>query len=282
MPTTIKYRWPKLGLGTGTLASLGRAITTRELSRLLDELSASGQTLIDTADTYGSGDCERLIGRALAGRTQSFTLITKVGYRHSNLKGPLRPINQFAKKLYNRIGLKQSFAPSYVRHALSESLTRLRVTHVSAYLLHDPTLDAIQDHELLDTLQSLKTQGKAVEIGFSSSDPSVIEAGLSHSLFSVVQTPAHLRVCNQLSPLWEKCLERKVHIIGNHIFEPRTLDSLGNKHETLMRASASLLPPSATILCGTRKPSNFKDSLRWACDPMNKEAALSLINKVNL
>ncbi len=97
-PAGSSIDWGKCGLGTGTLASLGRALPLVGVRRLLDTMEEHGMPTIDTADSYGSGDCECLLAKAMAGRRGRFNIVTKAGYRHGNLGGPLRLLNQFIKK----------------------------------------------------------------------------------------------------------------------------------------------------------------------------------------
>lgn len=264
----------RLGLGTGTLASLGRSASLAEVGRLLDAMESHGLRIIDTADSYGSGDCERLLGRALRGRKHGFQVITKAGYRHANLPGPLRHFNQFAKKIMQKTGARQRFDAGYLESCAAESLKRLGVDHVHAFLLHDPTLEAVQLPSTAQSLQRIKQQGKATATGISSGDPAVLDAALQAGICDVVECPAHLRVAADLLGIWDHCARDGIHVIGNHVYAPDCLSLPGEDHESLMRASAALLPRDATILCGTRNPGHLLQSLQWAQNPMDRDEAV--------
>lgn len=281
MSTDIRTRlaWPRLGLGTGTLASLGRAASTREVDVLMGAMLDLGLTVIDTADTYGSGDCERLLGKVLSGRRQSFTLITKAGYRHSNLPGPLRPLNQFAKKGLQSLGLRQCFTPAYISKCLDNSLERLKTESVDAFLLHDPPLEAVTNEDVMRLFDGLKRTGKTRTAGVSSSDSEVLNAAISSGVFDVIQTPASLKAAVTIRPLWRECEARHIQLIGSHIFDPSCLGTPGVTHEMLMRGSSALLPKNAVILCGTRKPSHLSQSKNWALDPLPEAEAERLVMK---
>jgi pyridoxine 4-dehydrogenase len=271
--------WSKLGLGTGTLASLGRAMSLSEVERLLDTMSDCGANLIDTADSYGSGDCEILLGKALGGRRSSFHLVTKAGYRLSNLKGPLRPMNQFIKKAIHRLGNSHDFRPAYLAKCLDDSLQRLRVERVGAFLLHDAPLEAVTNPEIHELCHELKQSGKTALTGLSSDQPEIIRAALSTGAFDVIQTPANLVAATELHAVWDECEAHGIHIIGNHVFSPATVALPGMSRENIMRACSSLLPASTTILCGTHNPSHFAETYRWAEHPLGKDEALALAAK---
>ena len=67
---------PALGLGTWTMGE-GTARAAREISALQRGLDI-GMTLIDTAEMYGDGGAEEIVGRAIAGRRSSVFVVSKV------------------------------------------------------------------------------------------------------------------------------------------------------------------------------------------------------------
>jgi pyridoxine 4-dehydrogenase len=260
--------WSKLGLGTGTLASLGRAASFSEVDRLVGAMLDIGITVIDTADSYGSGDCERLVGKVIRGRRGSFTLATKAGYRLSNLPYPLRPLNQFVKKGLQRLGFHQCFAPDYLAKCIDSSLSRLGVEHLDAFLLHNPPLEVVEDEEVLHLCRSLIELGKTTLTGLSSENPKVIRAAIASGAFGIIQTPASLKAATAMRTLWNECEAHQIRVVGNHVFDPACFDVSDMTHEMLMRGSSALLPTNATILCGTRNPSHLRQASFWASNPM--------------
>lgn len=271
--------WTKLGLGTGTLASLGRAASLETVKLLLDAMTDCEANVIDTADSYGSGDCEILLGKALSGRRHSFQLVTKAGYRLSNLGGPLRPFNQFIKKGLHRLGHGRDFRPAYLAKCLDDSLQRLRTERVDAFLLHDIPLEAVTDPEIHELCRRLKQSGKTARVGLSSDNPEIIRAAIATGVFDVIQTPANLLAAMDLQLVWEECDVHGIQLIGNHVFSPSTLSLPGMSREAIMRACAALMPASATILCGTRNPSHFTVTFQWASDPLSHEEARALASE---
>jgi aryl-alcohol dehydrogenase-like predicted oxidoreductase len=109
-----------------------------------------GVTLIDTADQYGRGANERLVGRALAGRRDQVVLATKFGIVRGD-----DPAER---------GVRGD--PAYVREACDASLERLGVDHIDLYYQHrvDPKVPI---EETIGAMAGLVTAGKVRHLGMS-------------------------------------------------------------------------------------------------------------------
>src|SRR6201984_1855159 len=105
---------PALGQGSANLAQ-GRHPEAAEEEALRTGLSL-GMTLIDTAEIYGDGRSEKLIGRGLAGTRDRVFLVSKVGPNHVMGNG--------------------------IARVCGASLGRLGTDHLDLYLLHWPSRDA--------------------------------------------------------------------------------------------------------------------------------------------
>ncbi|GHE31288.1 aldo/keto reductase [Streptomyces vinaceus] len=108
-----------------------------------------GVTLLDTADFYGSGHNEELIGRAVAGRRDEVVLATKFG---------------FANRLGEPTLVRGDAA--YVRQACEASLRRLGVDHIDLYYQHrvDPKVPI---EETVGAMAELVRAGKVRHLGLS-------------------------------------------------------------------------------------------------------------------
>ena len=138
---------PVLGQGTWNMGedSSRKAAEVRALQLGLD----LGMTLIDTAEMYGEGGAEEVVGAALAGRRSDAFLVSKVYPHNASFDG--------------------------VREACERSLRRLRVESIDLYLLH------WQGHhplaETFDGFEALRQAGKIRDYGVSNLDlPSMEEA----------------------------------------------------------------------------------------------------------
>lgn len=111
---------------------------------------AAGVTCFDTAPSYGNGNAEALLGRALEGRRHEVVVITKGGLvwdEHSNVSG-------------------RNSRPDYLAAKLDESLKRLHTDYVDLFLIHWPDLDTPLA-EAMGGLEALVASGKARAIGVS-------------------------------------------------------------------------------------------------------------------
>ena len=120
-----------------------------------------GVTLFDTADVYGCGHSERVLGRALAGRRDDVVVVTKVG-------------NRFDEQ--TRTGGGNDVSPAYLRSACDASLRRLDTDRIDVYLIHDGIAAPEDVPAVVDVLEELVDAGKVRWYGSSISDPEIVRA----------------------------------------------------------------------------------------------------------
>jgi aryl-alcohol dehydrogenase-like predicted oxidoreductase len=106
---------------------------------ILDAYLAAGGNFVDTADIYGGGESERILGRLLAGRRDTVILASKVGFP-SPRGGPA------------------GLSPANIRTSLHESLKRLRTDYLDLYQLHAFDTQVPMD-ETLGVLHTLVDEG---------------------------------------------------------------------------------------------------------------------------
>lgn len=134
-----------------------------------------GVTFLDTADMYGVGRNEELVGRAIADRRDEVFLATKFG----NVRGPN---GEF-------LGVKGT--PEYVRSACEASLRRLGVEVIDLYYQHrvDPNVP-IED--TVGEMARLKDEGKVRFLGLSEAAPQTIRKAHATHPITAVQTELSL------------------------------------------------------------------------------------------
>src|SRR3982751_6195496 len=134
-----------------------------------------GVTFLDTADMYGWGKNEELVGRAIRDRRDEVFLATKFG----NVRGPN---GEF-------LGVRGD--PEYVRSACEASLKRLGVDTIDLYYQHrvDPK-GAIGD--TVGEMARLKDEGKVRYLGLSEAAPQTIRRAHSTHPITAVQTELSL------------------------------------------------------------------------------------------
>src|SRR5437764_6359823 len=134
-----------------------------------------GVTFLDTADMYGWGQNEELVGRAIGDRREKVFLATKFG----NVRGPN---GEF-------FGVRGD--PEYVRSACEASLQRLGVEAIDLYYQHrvDPNVP-IED--TVGEMSRLQEEGKVRFLGLSEAAPRTIRAAYATSPIVAVQTELSL------------------------------------------------------------------------------------------
>jgi diketogulonate reductase-like aldo/keto reductase len=147
---TVKFRdgtvVPALGQGSARLGQ-GRHPGTVEEEALREGISL-GMTLIDTAEIYGNGDAEKLIGRVIASRRERVFVVSKVWPTHVSGDG--------------------------IERACEGSLTRLGTDYLDLYLLHWP--NGITDLSgVVAAFENLRSQGKIRAWGVSNFNVSDME-----------------------------------------------------------------------------------------------------------
>jgi aryl-alcohol dehydrogenase-like predicted oxidoreductase len=130
-----------------------------------------GVTLLDTADMYGCGENERLIGRAIKGRHREVILATKFG----NVRD----------ERGNFLGV--SGRPEYVRACCDASLRRLGVDAIDLYYQHrvDPQVPI---EETIGAMSELVRTGKVHYLGLSEAAPATIRRAMKVHPISALQT----------------------------------------------------------------------------------------------
>ncbi|WP_433167498.1 aldo/keto reductase [Kribbella sp. CA-247076] len=163
-----------LGLGCmGMSQSYGVTTDEAESVATLHAAIDAGCTFIDTADVYGDGANEELVGRALAGRRDQVVLATKFGF-----KKPASPTDP---------PTVVDGSPAYARQALDASLRRLGVDHIDLWYLHrrDPKVPI---EETVGAMASMVEAGKVRYLGLSEVNGDTVRAAHAVHPISAVQS----------------------------------------------------------------------------------------------
>ncbi|MBW4687722.1 MAG: aldo/keto reductase [Komarekiella atlantica HA4396-MV6] len=179
---------PVLGMGT---AGLGEAIAQYEneiaaLRRGID----LGMTLVDTAEIYGDGGAERLIGEAIANCRSSVFLVSKVAPRNATGQGAIA--------------------------ACENSLRRLQTDYIDLYLLHwrGPVLLS----ETLAAFETLKQSGKIRDYGVGNFDVEDMEEATAlpgGEAIATNQVPYNLQHRNCEWKLLSWCRQRGISLMAH-------------------------------------------------------------------
>jgi len=164
-------QWQVPGLGAGTWALGGPwefAGAPAGWGEVDDEVSIAairaayevGVRLFDTADAYGCGHAERVLGKAVAPFRDDVMIATKVGL-------------VFNEDTHSGKGIDVS--PAYLRRACEASLRRLGTDHIDLYQLHPGEVTADQAPTVVEVFDQLAAAGKIRSYGTANESPDVIE-----------------------------------------------------------------------------------------------------------
>src|SRR5690606_14109661 len=180
-PAAPSNRLPQRTLGSGDAALTvsavgfgGMSVTdaygpadAAEAEAVLRRALELGVTLVDTADVYGHGRNEELVGRVLGAHRDEIVLASKFGLPPAEGHPDGRPVDG---------------RPAYVRAAIDASLRRLGTDHLDLYYLHriDPQVPV---EETVGALAELVAAGKVRAIGLS--EPSAATVRRAHAVHPV-------------------------------------------------------------------------------------------------
>jgi diketogulonate reductase-like aldo/keto reductase len=176
---------PVLGQGTWKMEDDDAASALAALQAGLD----AGLTHIDTAELYGSGSVEQLVGRAIAGRRREIFLVSKVHPSNASREGTVR--------------------------ACERSLSRLGTDHLDCYLLHWPGNHPLED--TIEAFEQLLKAGKIRSWGVSNFDVPDLEEALRIAgprRMACNQVLHHLRARDIEARVVPWCIRQEVAVVG--------------------------------------------------------------------
>jgi aryl-alcohol dehydrogenase-like predicted oxidoreductase len=195
----------EIGLGCMSMSGTYGPSDDAESVAVIHHALEIGVTFLDTADMYGRGHNEEVVGKAIAGRREEVVLASKFGNTPEGVKG----------------------SPEYVQQACEASLKRLGVDVIDLYYQHrvDPNTPI---EETVGAMARLVEQGKVRALGLSEAAPETIRRAHAVHPISALQTEysllyrdvadACLPTCRELgisfvaySPLGRSLLTGSIH-----------------------------------------------------------------------
>jgi len=206
-------RITEIGFGTNYVGghNLYESVDEDEGVRIVQQAVDQGITYIDTADVYGMGRSEELVGRALAGKQDKIVLATKGGVM-----------------FYEGFRARPNFNndPAYLRQALEASLKRLGRDYVDLYYIHRSD-GKTPPEEAFGALIRFKEEGLIRAAGLSNFAPSEIKAAMKAGPVDAVQARYNILQRDVETEILPLCEENGISFIP---WGPLAFGLLGGKY----------------------------------------------------
>ncbi|ABC21860.1 aldo/keto reductase [Rhodospirillum rubrum] len=190
-------RCSALGLGCmGMSEFYGPSDDARSLATL-EAAVEQGITLFDTADMYGAGHNETLLGGFLKGRRDKVVLATKFAI--------VRPTAAYARTIDN--------SPAYVRSACEASLRRLGIDTIDLYYVHRRNPQTPLE-DTLGALAELKAEGKIRAVGLSEVSAQTLRAAHAILPIAAVQSEYSLWTRDAEAEVLAACAELGITFVA--------------------------------------------------------------------
>ena len=184
------------GLGGNTNGAVAYGPTNDgESKQALRHAFERGVTFFDTADFYGFGHSEEVLGAGLADIRSQVIIATKVG-------------------MLDAAGA-QDFSTLHIRRAVEQSLRRLDTDYIDLYQLHSPPIGLIEeDPAILACMETLRSEGKIRAFGISVRSP---EEGLIAAKLGIKCLQVNFNLLDQRAAeigLFDLCEKLGIGVIG--------------------------------------------------------------------
>jgi aryl-alcohol dehydrogenase-like predicted oxidoreductase len=218
-----------IGLGVAPMSGLYGQASEEEGLRAIDVALDLGMNLLDTADVYGSGHNERLLGTAIRGRRHEAIVATKFGNVVDAAGRPLRI----------------SGRADYVHEACEHSLRRLGIDVIDVYLQHRVDPDTPIE-ETVGAMAELVRAGKVRYIGLCEARPADLRRAAAVHPIAVLQSEYSVLERGVEAEVLDTCEQLG---IGFMAYSPLSRGLLGGELDPARKPD-----PADTRADGTRYP----------------------------
>ncbi len=228
----------EIGLGCMGMSEFYGSRDDAASIKVIHKALDSGITFFDTADMYGSGDNEELVGKALAAVRNKIVLATKFGFVRSEDK--------------NSRGINGS--PEYVRYACEASLRRMKTDYIDLYYLHRVDT-AVPIEDTVGAMAELVKEGKVNYLGLSEASTETLTRAMKVHPITALQTEYSLWTRDPEDEILEFCAKNFISFIA---YSPLGRGFLGGQIKKLEDLDASDYRRSSPRYQGENFQKNLK------------------------
>ena len=187
----------RIGLGCMGMSEFYGSFDEKESINTLHKATDLGVNFFDTADMYGWGANERLLGKAFKGRWDNVILATKFAV----MRGP------------NGEFLGLNGKPEYIKQACEQSLQNLGIESIDLYYMHrqDPKVEI---EEIVGTMSQLVKQGKVKYLGLSEVNSETLRRAHAVHPISAVQSEYSLWSREPEQEIFDVCKELGITFVA--------------------------------------------------------------------
>ncbi len=199
-----------IGLGTNAVGghNLYDNLNEEDGKNLVRTALDNGISFIDTADVYGTGRSEELVGEVLKEYPRDrYVIATKGGSDWRN-------------------GIRDN-SPEYLRKAVGESLERLQLESIDLYYIHWPD-NKTPVKEAVAELAKLKAEGKVKAVGVSNFTLEQLKEANSEGGISAIQLQYHMLDRSVEKDILPYCVEHGITVVP---YGPLAFGILGGKYD---------------------------------------------------
>jgi len=210
---SLNTKISELSLGTFPFKGWwGDPLSDKKVIEIINRAVDLGVNYIDTADVYGLGIMESLLGKVLKDINKDILVATKGGRDFTTIPGKI----------------SKNFDVQYLKQAFKESLNRLQCKYVDVYFLHGPEKEVIEKGYIFDFVEKLKSDGLARAVGLSINSIDEMQSIFKMYTPDIVSIKYNYLSDFDINPILQECAKRNIDVI---LREPLERGLLSGKYD---------------------------------------------------